>query len=282
MLTIFLVIPVAVAIGLALNFLFHGKDSAAETDTQRASVRDILGATALLAALLIALVLSAASESYTAARTAAKTEADTIDNLYESAEYVPLPARQAIQAAAVCYSRAVIGPDWEAMAKGEESRVPSNWTGTGPHGLRKTFIEMTTQAPGFGLVVSADQKRGELRSERLVQARPTVPSILSWLMVFLVALSLVGVAYSIPLADKHARSAQFVALGIVTILFCFVLNLIYDFDLPFSGLLSLEPTAMQKSSRKLTGITLQPIILNHPVMVEVSRADAEESASMLH
>jgi hypothetical protein len=70
--------------------------------------------------------------------------------------------------------------------------------GDRPQWLRKTFIEMTPEVQGFGLVVSADQKRGELRSERLFQAKPTVPAILSWLMLLLVGLSLGGLAYSLP------------------------------------------------------------------------------------
>jgi hypothetical protein len=54
----------------------------------------------------------------------------------------------------VCYSRAVVGPEWDTMATGEASPVPNNWMGTSPRGLRKTFIEMTPGAQGFGLVVA--------------------------------------------------------------------------------------------------------------------------------
>lgn len=249
MLASFLILAAAVGIGLALNFFFRGPNKETVADEQGASVRDILGATALLAGLLIAIVLSGASSSYTAARTAAKTEADTVDNLYEAAEYVALPARQAIQAAAVCYSRAVLGPEWDTMATGEASPVPNSWTGTGPQGLRKTFIEMTSGAQGFGLVVAADQQRGELRNERLLRANPTVPSIISWLMLLLVALSLGGLAYSVP---KKNNLPQFVVLGIVTVLYWFVLSLIQNFDRPFTGMLALEPTSMQEAERDIS------------------------------
>lgn len=245
MLVIFLVLGVAVGLGLAANFLFQKKEKSDDADKQGASVRDVLGATALLAALLIAIVLSGASSSYSTARTAAVQEANALDNLYESAEYVEQPERQAIHSAVVCYARAVMGPEWEAMSDGERSSVPNNWTGLGSHGLRHMLLQMTPEARGFNLVVAADQKRGDLRSDRLIQAKPTVPKVLSWLMLILVGLSLGGLAYSIP---RKENAPQVIALGTVALLFAFVLALIHNFDRPFNGLLALEPVAMENTA----------------------------------
>lgn len=245
MLAIVLVIGASVGLGLAANFLFRKKEKSDDVDKQGASVRDVLGATALLAALLIAIVLSGASSSYSSARTAAVQEANALDNLYESAEYVAQPARQDIHSAVVCYARAVMGPEWEAMADGERSSVPNNWTGLGSHGLRNTLLKMTPEAQGFTMVAAADQKRGDLRSERLIQARPTVPAVLSWLMLILVGLSLGGLAYSIP---RKESTPQRIALVAVAALFCFVLALIHNFDRPFSGVLALEPVALQNTA----------------------------------
>lgn len=250
MIAIFLVLVVSVCIGLAANFWFNHKRKSADVDkVEGVSVRDVLGATSLLAALLIAIVLSGAGTSYSTARTAAVQEANALDNLYESAEYVAMPARKSIHTAAVCYARSVMGPEWAAMAKGETSTVPNSWTGTGPYGLRRTLIEMTPAAEGFGMVVAADQKRGDLRSERLIQAKPTVPAILSWLMLFLVGLSLGALAYSIP---PLKNTAQIIALGVVTLLFSFVLVLIHNFDRPFSGVLALSSDAMQKTQQDIS------------------------------
>jgi hypothetical protein len=235
-----LFLAVAVAVGVAVN-LRRGRDHA-DDDTEGASVLNVLEATALLAGLLVAIVLSDASGSYSEARSAAKSEADTVDSLYESAEYVDLPARQAIQAAVVCYARAVAGPEWDAMDNGESSRVPNNWTGTGPFGIRRALIDITPEAQGFDLVQPGDQARGELRSDRLTQARPTVPAILYWFMVLLVGLSLAGLAYSIP---RQKNRAQIAALSVVTVLFGLVLFLISNFDRPYSGVLRLKPSAMR-------------------------------------
>ena len=116
-------------------------------------------------------MLAGASETYAGARDAAKSEADTVDSLYESAEYMDMPGKQTVQAAAVCYALAVVGPEWDAMAKGEGSPVPSNWTGGGPLGIRRVLITIGVDAQAFDLIQAGDQARGELRSER-----PEMPS----------------------------------------------------------------------------------------------------------
>jgi hypothetical protein len=54
-----------------------------------------------------------------------------------------------------------------------------------------------------------------------------------------------GLAYSVP---RKNNLPQFVVLGIVTVLYWFVLSLIQNFDRPFTGMLALEPTSMQKTA----------------------------------
>ncbi len=242
MLLTVLILLASVIVGIVLN-LTRSAHSRGESEGE--TVVTVLNATALLAGLLIAIVLAGASESYAGADDAAKSEADTVDNMYESAEYMDLPGRQAVQAAAVCYARAVVGPEWDAMATGEGSRVPSNWTGAGPLGIRRVLIDIGPDARAFDLIQAADQTRGELRSERLRNAKPSVPAILTWFMVVLIGLSLAGLAYSIP--RKHNR-AHIVALVAVTLLFALVLLMIYNFDRPFSSVLALEPTAMHATA----------------------------------
>jgi RsiW-degrading membrane proteinase PrsW (M82 family) len=233
----------ALAIGLGANY-YSGwaKD---KEPTEGAAVTSVLGATALLAAFIVALVLSGTASSYAAANTASKNEADVVDTLYESAEYVDQPFREKIQAAAACYARAVAGPEWEAMEKGERSPVPNNWTGTGPNGIRRQLIAMGTGAKGFSLVQSADARRGDLRNERVRQSNPTVPDPLFWLMIVLVAISLGSLAFGIP---RAGNIPHLVALVVVTVLFIATVGLLYNLDRPFSGVLAQKPTDMQTTA----------------------------------
>jgi cytochrome bd-type quinol oxidase subunit 2 len=243
LLGVIVVILVAVAIGLAANY-FHG--SFQQKDPKEgATVPQVLSATALIAAFLLATVLSGSGSSYSAAQKASKAEADVIDTLYESAAYVDMPFRQKIQAAAVCYARAVVGPEWKELATGKTSPVPSKWTGTRPGALRATLLEMTPKAQAFGLIQSADSQRGALRTERVTQANPTVPTPIVWLMVVLVSLSLAGLAYSIP---RAGNKGQLASLSVVVLTFVVSMAMIYNLDRPFSGVLALKPTAMQATA----------------------------------
>lgn len=246
LLLVILLLILALASGLAAKLLTVRPEDTDEKEG--ATVQNVLAATGLITALVVAFVISGASSSYSAARTAAKAEADVVDNLYEAAEYVAMPFRQNIQAAAVCYARAVAGPEWDAMAGGDRSPVPSNWTGTQPYGIRRALIAMGPSASGFSLVQSADAKRGELRNERVAQASPTVPGPYFWFMVALLALSLGGLAYSIPRAENRP---QLVALGVVVMVFVAVVFLVYNFDRPFSNLLALKPTPITSAAQDI-------------------------------
>jgi RsiW-degrading membrane proteinase PrsW (M82 family) len=241
-----LVLVLAIGIGMALN-VFSGVSRG--TDAKEGTTPlQVLGATALLGAFIIALVLSGSATSYSSASKAAKQEADIVDTIYESAEYVDQPFRQDLQASAVCYARAVVGPEWETLAEGKSSPVPTNWTGIGPHGIRKTLIAMGTTAKGFSLIQSADAKRGELRTERVTQANATVPEVLFWLMILLIALTLGGLAYSIP---RKNNTGQIVCLVIVSLFFVTVVLLIRNLDRPFSSVLALKPTAMTGTAQEI-------------------------------
>jgi hypothetical protein len=205
----------------------------------------VLSGTGLIGAFLLAIVLSTASSSYSSAQKAAKQKADVIDTLYESANYVDQPFRQRFQAAAVCYARAVVGPEWKTLAKGERSPVPNNWTGTKPTGIRAALIEMTPKAQGFSLIQSADAQRGGLRSERVTQANPSVPTPVMWFMVILISMTIAGLAYAIP---RKLNASHLAALGVVVVTFGVDIALIYNLDRPFSGVLAIKSTAMQETA----------------------------------
>jgi hypothetical protein len=126
--------------------------------------------------------------------------------------------------------------------------VPANWTGTQPGGIRRTLIKMTPSAVGFGDIRSADQTRGAQRSERIAQSQSTVPDPLYDLMVVLLALALGTLAYSVP---RKNNLEEMCALGLVTLIFAAVLLLIANFDRPFSGVLKLKPTTMQRTAKDI-------------------------------
>jgi hypothetical protein len=204
------------------------------------------GPAATLLALIIAFVLVGATQSYTRARTAVQTEAAVVDNFFETAEYLPDPGRRRLQRAAVCYARAVAGPEWITMAKGsgELSKVPSNWTGTGHNGIRRNFKALGPDNSLFSALTAADGKRGDARRARLTEARPKVPGIVMGFILAAIGIIIVFFAVTSPrLSPFHLLGVSLTALTLLAAVF-----LIRSLDRPFTGPLRIEPTEMRTTA----------------------------------
>ena len=228
-------------------------------DDEGPAPQDLLTSVEIFAALLIAIVLVDASATYSTARNVAADEANVVDNMFEATGYIKEERyKVGLQASLVCYARAVRGPSWEAMASGANSpalaAVPSNWTGTKPHGMRLKFQRMGTQHPMFETLVSLDRERGDTRRKRLSLAQPSVPKITSAFMLILVFLAVVTLAFFIP---RRRNSAQRIAILIPAALFVCSLTLVSELDRPFSGLVRVEPTAMSITADDITADFLE-------------------------
>jgi amino acid transporter len=126
----------------------------------------------------------------------------------------------------------------------ERSPVPSNWTGSGHNGIRKTFQDMGPDAPLFTTLLAADQKRGDSRRQRLEQAAPKIPGVVFAFLLIGIAFALVYLSVASPrLSPMHITALVLAA----TVLFGAVF-LIHSLDRPYSGPLAIEPVAMQDSA----------------------------------
>jgi hypothetical protein len=172
--------------------------------------------------------------------------------MYESTAYLTQPRlKLGMQASLVCYARAVAGPEWDSMGRGDTSTspVPSNWTGTGPHGLRRKFHRLGVADPVFSMLSSADEARGDARRARLAAAQGNIPEIVFALMLALVALSTAGYAFVIP---RVKNGPQVAALCVVALALVSSLLIIRDLNSPYAGTLKVGPTAMGESARQDT------------------------------
>jgi hypothetical protein len=200
------------------------------------------GPAATLLALLIAFVLAGAAQSYQRAKTAAQTEAATVDHIFEAADYLKEPYRERLQRAAICYARAVIGPEWKTMGdNGSSSKAPGNWTGTKNQGIRSTLTALGPEHVMFRKLSAADDARGDARGARLVEATPSVPNLMLVFMVGVMAAMIVFLALASPRLSPFHIAAT--VLSAVTILLA--IGLIHTLDRPFGGAIKIEPSQMQ-------------------------------------
>lgn len=200
------------------------------------------GPAATLLALLIAFVLGGAAQSYQQAKSSAQTEAASVDHIFESADYLEEPYKEHIQMAAVCYARAVIGPEWKTMAAdGSASDAPRNWTGSRNNGIRSTLAALGPEHPMFRVLQSADESRGDARGTRLGEAVPSIPNLMLAFMVGVMATMIVYLAVASPRGSPfHIAATVISALTLVC-----AIGLIHTLDRPFGGAIKIDPVQMQ-------------------------------------
>lgn len=200
------------------------------------------GPAATLLALLVAFVLAGATSSFQRAKTAAQSEAATVDHIFESADYLKEPYRERLQVASICYARAVVGPEWKNMgADGSSSTVPANWTGTKNHGIRSTLMALGPEHVLFRKLAAADDSRSDARGARLIEATPSVPTLMLAFMVGVMAAMIIFLALASPrLSPFHIGATVISAFTLM-----FAISLIYTLDRPFGGAIKIDPVQMQ-------------------------------------
>jgi hypothetical protein len=264
-----LVIVVAVLAlfaGLAANRFLRPRLLSEDDDTGMA-VKDLVGPLLTLTVLLLAFVLVTANGSYGKAEVASRGEARALDQLVETAEYIPEAARGQIQAAAVCYARAVRTQEWPAMADGNGSPAPSVWSTD----FRHTFRTLEGK-PAFGMLVAADHKRSDEREERLTQATASIPGAIFWFLLATLVITVVALGICMP---RKNHRGQLVTLTVITALLTTALCIIRDVDRPFGGIIDVRPTAIAEVERQAT----RDFLAHHKVADLPCTADGSRRSS---
>ncbi|MEU8891572.1 hypothetical protein [Streptomyces sp. NPDC048442] len=241
MVLVLVVAVLALLAGLAANHFLRPRLLSEDDDTGMA-VKDLVGPLLTLTVLLLAFVLVTANGSYGKAEVASRGEARALDQMVESAEYAPAMQRGQIQAAAVCYARAVRTQEWPAMADGNGSAAPSVWSAD----FRQTFRTLEGK-PVFGMLIAADNKRSDEREERLTQATASIPSAILWFLLATLAVTVVALGICIP---RRKNRGQLITLIVITALLTATLCIIRDVDRPFGGIIDVQPTAMAEAQRQ--------------------------------
>ena len=239
------IIVLALVAGLLCNRLLRRRGDNEDTP----SITDLISPLETLAVLILAFVLVGAAESYSEAEDAAAAEASTVDHLFETAEYAPLQYREPIQAATVCYARAVHHHSWSAMRNGNGAAVASVWTTDLRTHFTKMVADPTTDDTVFEILVATDNERSEARQSRINESTPAIPDIVYWFMALTLAVTVAAYAYSVRMGVRHGHT---VGVVVLTVLFVASLLLIADVDSPFSGPIRIEPTSMIFTEQDIT------------------------------
>jgi hypothetical protein len=236
------VLPVtigALAVGIIGNSVLRAHAKGEKTGVEIGTLVAPIGT---LAVFLLAFLTAAAFTSYRGAVDATVQEAGALDGFAEQAALLHnAPLRTAINGELICYGQTVRYQEWPAMGSGHASPAVAVWTGR----IRQTLFAIDrdgTDTSEVGPLLTLDRNLNDARRARLTNAAPTVPTALYAFLLTGVGVALFSLAMFTETGIR--RSVQIPVLSVLAVLLLFMLLLIPDLDRPFSGLVSIKPTAI--------------------------------------
>jgi heme/copper-type cytochrome/quinol oxidase subunit 2 len=221
---VIVVVVVSGALGLAQRRLTQRVQSESQNSAEGIPLTDLLAPVRILVALVLAFVLVQTFSSYEDASDAANDEAGAVSTEAVAAALLPAPTGPHLVAQLRTSS---VSSDADARVAAAVAQA------------QQTDIGETLVAE----VVAAERGRAAARRVRLAEAAPSVPAVVTALLIGCVAIT---VASTAAFADRRIRPGlRWTLLGITTLIFTASLLVILDLDRPFGGVARIDPTAMR-------------------------------------
>ncbi len=206
--------------------------------------------TGTIFAVMVGFVFLIAFQSYASARSSARTEAGATAALFHAADAFPGPARRALQGDLICYARAVVHDEWEAMADDRASDLVSGWESR----LETTFetvrpVGVTASNAQQNWFDETDARRGARRA-RLAEADPFVPGSI-WFLLVIAGLAVVS--YALYFADRRERrdSQVLMVVAVTTVVSASLLTIAFLDSAYGSHAGAITPKAMRGTQAAL-------------------------------
>jgi Protein of unknown function (DUF4239) len=203
----------------------------------------------ILVALVLAFVLVQTFSSYQDAGDAATGEASAVSAEATSAGLLPQAAAADLVGALRCYARAVAGPGWAELEATRHSSPISDQAAARVEAALGRAQAAAADSVLLSEIYSADHERVEARRIRLAAAAPSVPGVVTVLLVLCVAVTIGGTA---ALAHRRMRPGlRYGLIAVTALVFTATLLVIFDLDRPFGGLATIKPTDMRIVEQQL-------------------------------
>ncbi len=211
----------------------------------------VFGVIATGFAVLLGFVVFLAFESYDTSRSGAEAEAQTVALQFQTAQLLPVPARQPLSEDLVCYARDVVYQEWpQMMSAGSPDALINPWSVAMFRTLQTVEPRKASEQAAYGKWLDEQTDRQAARSDRTHGAEGVIPTPL-WIVLFLSA----GIIFVFMLffADSGERVVvQATMMGGVAVVITSMLLLLWFLDNPYhSGVGGLPPTAMQRTLKLL-------------------------------
>jgi hypothetical protein len=234
---------IVLAVPLTLFLIRPRFSSRVEKDVQGIKTEHLIAPLVTLAVFLSAFVVAQATASFQRATSEAGNEGGAVDQFFETAGLLPEGRGREIQAATVCYARAVGEQEWVTMRSGETADDVGVWTGQIREELPKV---LDGPSPVVSQLLALDRLRSESRRLRLTEAVPSIPALVLTLM-FLAVLGVVIALTTFALPAIRRRSLGAITLT-VAVLLGSTLFLVEELEEPYSGVIVIAPDAIDRTA----------------------------------
>lgn len=237
-----LFLTVGIGVSLGAMWLVRRSTEMATLESHKEVAGFIIAVIGALYSVLLAFVVTSVWEQFEDAAHVAEQEAEMAISLYRDAAAftVDTDIRLGLRA----YATSVIDDEWPSMAEDQREAAATDVA------LNEVFlayraIEPQTSAEETFLHNSLDRldEITQARRERIASASKALPGPM-WLVLLVGAVITLGFTLLLPVQNPRAQGVMVSLLAAMAALMLF---LILSLDLPFSGDLAADPTAMQNA-----------------------------------
>lgn len=235
------IVVIAIALSLGGLILVRRSVKLSMLESHHDVAGFILAVVGVIYAVLLAFVVVVTWQQFEDARAAADREAALVDDLYRTSLALPTGGQQ-MRVALRDYTQSVVAEEWPEMARHHRESQHTDmaltrvWTT-----LRAVRPQGGHETPFYEEAVPRLLDAGELRRERVLSSGTHLP-VPVWVVLIAGAAISVGFTYFFGVKNFVAQALMVSALAAITGL---VLFLILSLDLPFTGDVGVEPTAMK-------------------------------------
>jgi hypothetical protein len=223
----------------------------------------VFGVLATGFSVLLGFIIVICFQSYDESRTGAEVEAAMVVQQVETAQFLPANTAEDLTGQLVCYARSVIGPQWDALERGQLNESINPWGGEMYLTIKAADPQTPAEQSAYDRWMEQTGERELARLDRIHAAQGLVPLPL-WIALF--TIFAVILVYMLFFADPdEGAGTQSMLMGSVTLIITALLLLLVFFNHPHGpGLGQLRPTAMERTTRiidtelEFAGLDLNP------------------------
>lgn len=199
----------------------------------------LFSAVGVIYAVVLGFVVVVVWEKYDNTIANVNAEVAAVSDLYRASAGFPQPLRSGVRSDLMQYADAVINVEWPLMARHVAIVQDMDILERLAYRIDAYSPRTTGQSDVHQMAMSQLERLLDARRQRVIQSEPSVPNVL-WFALTSGALAMLAFAF---LFGVENRRAQLIMTAILAGLIAMLFVVIFEFDSPFNGSVSISDVA---------------------------------------